>query len=179
MKRNDYEALGRAAYKAGLGAAPALNPEFVVPEDLKVGARFGDMAQAYIAGWESEHQQATDEILRRETLTATTRCDGCLAEPGEPCDPFCLSRVEDDDTMITLTLRIENIYPGETVVTTRTVQAAMPHCATDEDWSDWANDYLFPVTGTGREDGDSSYDVTITKSEGGARDLEGRTFMFG
>lgn len=27
-------------------------------------------------------------------LCATCRpCAGCLAEPGEPCDPFCLSQV--------------------------------------------------------------------------------------
>lgn len=178
MHLNDYEALGRAAYKAGPGAAPALNPEFAIPEDRKVGEGFTDLADAYLAGWQAEYQLETDEIRRRETLTATTKCDECLAEPGEPCDPFCLSRVDEDDAMIVLTLRIENIYPDQVIVTTQTVQAEVPDCTTDEDWYEWAHDYLFPATGTGREDGSSAYTVTITKSER-ARDLEGKTFEFG
>lgn len=42
---------------------------------------------------------------------------------------------------------------------------------------DWAYDNLFPLTGTGRTEGDAWYDVLITDSSN--EELIGRTFYFG
>lgn len=43
----------------------------------------------------SERQRAADDARRREQLVATTGCAGCGASPGEPCDRFCLSQVDE------------------------------------------------------------------------------------
>lgn len=66
--------------------------------------------------------------------------------------------------MIRLTLRIENIYEdGETVITTPTV--TVPAAPEDpEDWDHWAEDHLYPLTGTGQPEGDAGYFIEVTES---------------
>ena len=79
----------------------------------------------------------------------------------------------------TVSLRIANRYPDGVVMTTVegvTVPAPPPlndTAAVD----DWAYDYLFPHTGTGRTDGDAWYDIAVTAADVPA--LVGREFEYG
>ncbi|MEU0344217.1 hypothetical protein ABZ092_36060 [Streptomyces bobili] len=76
----------------------------------------------------------------------------------------------------TLTLHITNGYEdGSEVITTPVVEVPIP--AELDELSDWADDHIFPHTGTGRSDGDSWYEVKVTEST--APELLGRTFEFG
>ena len=83
-----------------------------------------------------------------------------------------------ENRTITVDLTIDNFYSGETVQTfvlSAVVEA--PESFVEDELQDWAVDELFEFTGTGRPDGDSSYDVTVTGSSKAA--LLGRTFEFG
>ena len=63
-----------------------------------------------------------------------------------------------------LTAVIDNIYEdGDEIVTTETADVPAPEPGQDRD--DWAEDYLFPLTGTGRTDGDAAYFLRITECE--------------
>lgn len=82
-------------------------------------------------------------------------------------------------TTATIALRIENRYEdGVEIETTSvvTVPIPLPEEGTDER-SDWEYDHIFPETGTGREGGDSWYDVEVTSST--VPELLGLTFEFG
>lgn len=79
---------------------------------------------------------------------------------------------------ITVDLTIDNFYPNKTVQTF--VQSAVveaPESFGKDELQGWATDELFEFTGTGRTDGESSYEVTITGSSEAA--LLGRSFEFG
>lgn len=111
MARHDYAGLGRSAYRAGLPAGPAANPEFTVPEDLHVGEGFAEAARAYIAGWESEHQRATDAELEQAQVThfrvqATEMLfdqpETCPAMPGLTWDGVAADPAGDHYLIITL-----------------------------------------------------------------------------
>lgn len=70
-----------------------------------------------------------------------------------------------DAPMVTVDLKIDNIYPDEviqTLVHNKPVPA--PTTLGEDELHEWAMEHLFPFTGTGREDGDSSYEITITHS---------------
>jgi hypothetical protein len=84
------------------------------------------------------------------------------------------------EATVTVNLEIENTYEdGDTVITTVT-DAVIPAPPADEDsdeYHEWGQEHIFQFTGTGRTDGDSFYDVTITASS--RPELIGRTFEFG
>ncbi|MFG2923907.1 hypothetical protein ACGFYA_20680 [Streptomyces sp. NPDC048305] len=78
----------------------------------------------------------------------------------------------------TVTLTITNGYEdGSEVVTTPVVEIPLPIPEELNELVDWENDHIFPHTGTGKSQGDSWYEVEITKST--APELLGRTFEFG
>jgi hypothetical protein len=84
----------------------------------------------------------------------------------------------DQENTITVSLKVENIYPDDIVVNTvldATVEA--PETLESPGLDEWAFDELFPFTGTGRTDGASAYDITVTASSEPA--LVGRNFEFG
>lgn len=53
------------------------------------------------------------------------------------------------------------------------------HSAEGPDWGEWDQDHIMPLTGTGRTDGDSWYDVTVTSSDRPDILPIGQTFDFG
>lgn len=66
--------------------------------------------------------------------------------------------------MITMSCTIHNIYPDGTVIADlhdQVVTAPADH--SNDALQEWAEDHLFNYTGTGRDDSDASYIVTITK----------------
>ncbi|MGW1040018.1 hypothetical protein [Streptomyces sp. NPDC002547] len=82
-------------------------------------------------------------------------------------------------SVATVTLRIDNRYEDGVEIETRetaTVPLPLPEEGTDER-TDWEQDHIFPLTGTGREGVDSWYDVEIVESS--APELVGKTFEFG
>jgi hypothetical protein len=82
--------------------------------------------------------------------------------------------------LITISLHIENRYERYPMVITHVSHAvvdAPPADADAEDLWEWADSYLMPFTGTGKEGGDSWYDVTVTGCSDPA--LLGREFHFG
>lgn len=60
-----------------------------------------------------------------------------------------------------ISVEIENVYEDETVVTH--VWSDVPHPDEGEvDLEDWAEEHLYPLTGTGRHEGDAGYFLTVT-----------------
>jgi hypothetical protein len=80
---------------------------------------------------------------------------------------------------VTVTLHIDNVYELHgTIETTATVTIPVPPPDEGSDaYDDWAYEYIFAQTGTGRTDGDAGYFVRITAST--IPDLIGREFAFG
>lgn len=78
--------------------------------------------------------------------------------------------------MIEIAVSIENIYDSETILTADRVTVPAPPAEVDER-EDWAQDVLFPLTGTGRTEGNSAYVLTITASDD--PELVGATYEFG
>lgn len=86
------------------------------------------------------------------------------------------------DAEITISLKIENAYADGTQITTYATDVQMPAPPVGgeqdaEQWDTWKYEHLYAFTGTGRTDGDSWYDVTVTACSDPA--LVGRTFEFG
>jgi hypothetical protein len=82
--------------------------------------------------------------------------------------------------LITISMKIENRYGDGTVIPTSVADAvipAPPDGADADALNDWAHTYLFSFTGTGRETGDSWYDVTVTASSDPT--MVGTTYEFG
>jgi hypothetical protein len=78
----------------------------------------------------------------------------------------------------TVTLRIENAYEdGHEVVTRVTTTLPLPLPVDEDERNDWEYEHIYQHTGTGREHGDSWYDVEIVEST--APELVGMTFAFG
>ncbi|MFE4834475.1 hypothetical protein ACFRAU_07315 [Arthrobacter sp. NPDC056691] len=70
-----------------------------------------------------------------------------------------------DIPTVTVDLTIQNIYPGEVIQTlVRNGQVPAPASLDADELDEWATEFLFPFTGTGREDGDSGYTISITGS---------------
>lgn len=66
---------------------------------------------------------------------------------------------------VTVDLTIENIYPNEVIQTlVHNEPVPVPTSLDRDELDEWAMEHLFPFTGTGREDGDSSYTIRITGS---------------
>ena len=83
---------------------------------------------------------------------------------------------------VTLSLRIENYYlnSGDTVVTTPTVTVPYPPGEEGSDERDaWEYEHIFAATGTGRTDGDATYDVEVIASSDEAAIPVGTTYEFG
>jgi hypothetical protein len=83
--------------------------------------------------------------------------------------------------MVTLTLDIENHY-GDEVVTTEvevTVPAPPPDTDGEDAMREWADEHLYPLTGTGRTEGDAAYFVSIGRSSRPELMLCGREFEWG
>ena len=81
---------------------------------------------------------------------------------------------------VTIDLEIENLYADGQKIVTRVVGALVqaPQKDSDEEALDeWAWDQLFPLTGTGRYDGDAWYEVFVTACD--VATLVGRKFEFG
>lgn len=66
--------------------------------------------------------------------------------------------------MITLDVTFTSIYEGgeESVVATTLKVEAPPEGFTEDELEMWADDVLFPYTGTGRTEGDAGYFAKIT-----------------
>lgn len=67
---------------------------------------------------------------------------------------------------VTINMQIDNIYEnGDRVQTTIQTYVPPPPPKSDEDaYNDWTQDYIYPHTGTGKEEGDSAYFVKIIGS---------------
>lgn len=81
---------------------------------------------------------------------------------------------------ITISLAIENTYEDGDEIHTEVTDAVIPAPPADggEDaMHEWEYAHIFSFTGTGRESGDSWYDVTVTACSDPS--LIGRTFEFG
>ena len=86
------------------------------------------------------------------------------------------------DNDVTLTLAIENFYPGScrAVRTRATIQVPPPPTDTETDWYDeWAYEHIYPATGTGRTEGDSAYFVEVIASSRPELIPVGTKFEFG
>lgn len=81
--------------------------------------------------------------------------------------------------VITISLTIENTYELYDDVTTYVYDALIPPPPPEgsPEWDDWEYEHIHSWTGTGRTDGDSWYDVTVTACSDPS--LVGRTFDFG
>lgn len=76
------------------------------------------------------------------------------------------------------TLKITNVYVGDGEIEVTLPDVELPDLYEgDEDHEAWAEDHLFPYTGTGRESGDASYFVEVLNPSDPR--LEGRTFEWG
>lgn len=78
---------------------------------------------------------------------------------------------------ITIEFTVDNVYADGTV-TRDYVEPVEPPAPGDDDLEDWAEDVLFPFTGTGRTEGDAGYFLKITACER-RPELVGRTFEWG
>ncbi|MEV6487242.1 hypothetical protein AB0M20_01195 [Actinoplanes sp. NPDC051633] len=81
---------------------------------------------------------------------------------------------------ITISLSIVNtyeLYPTEVTTVTDVVVPAPPDAADADAYDQWADDHIIQYTGTGRCDGDSWYDVTVTDCSDPR--LIGAEFSFG
>lgn len=86
-----------------------------------------------------------------------------------------------NETMV-ISADITNRYEGGDVVhtTARDVTIPIPPSKSDEGaYADWETDHIFELTGTGREQGDSWYDVVITASSRPDLIAVGDEFEFG
>lgn len=84
--------------------------------------------------------------------------------------------------MITLDLRILNTYEDGDEYTTVKCGVEVPPPPVEEysdAYTDWADEHIFPHTGTGRTKGDSWYDVTVTASSAPHLIPVGTTYEFG
>lgn len=84
-----------------------------------------------------------------------------------------------DVPAVTVGLEIRNHYADGTLITTvvNGVTVEKPWDFDDDELADWAMQELFEFTGTGRPEGDSAYDITITASND--HRLVGKTFEIG
>lgn len=81
---------------------------------------------------------------------------------------------------ITISLEIENTYEDDSEIRTYVTDAVIPAPPSPDDeaaYDAWKYDHIFSFTGTGREKGDSWYDVTVTACSDSS--LVGQTFEFG
>jgi hypothetical protein len=77
-----------------------------------------------------------------------------------------------------MTLKIDNIYEDGEQVTNTLYDVEVPKpTGGSEALSEWAYDHLFPLTGTGRTEGDAGYFVEIIAAEDPA--LVGSEFEWG
>ena len=79
--------------------------------------------------------------------------------------------------MITVSLHIVNTYEDGEVITTVVTGAEVAAPPPAGDLDDWAEDTIYPLTGTGKNNGDAWYDATITASS--VPTLVGTTYEFG
>jgi hypothetical protein len=82
-----------------------------------------------------------------------------------------------------VSLTIENTYEdGDEVVVLKDEEIEDPPTPVDMEsdaWSEWADDQIYPLTGTGRTEGDSWYNVTVTASSDPNLVPVGTTFEWG
>jgi hypothetical protein len=81
---------------------------------------------------------------------------------------------------IAVSLAIENRYEDDSVILTQVKDAVIPVTPRDGDaeaMDAWEYEHIFSFTGTGRTEGESWYDVTVTACSD--RTLIGKTYMFG
>ena len=79
--------------------------------------------------------------------------------------------------MITISLHIVNTYEDGEVITTVVTGAEVAAPPPAGDLDNWAEDTIYPLTGTGKSNGDAWYDATITASS--EPSLVGTTYEFG
>lgn len=78
-----------------------------------------------------------------------------------------------------LTVKIDNVYPDGTVTRVMMVDVPAPEVVDRGDHeSEWAEDHLLPLTGTGRTEGDAGYFVEITECRE-VPELVGRNYEWG
>lgn len=75
---------------------------------------------------------------------------------------------------VDLIVKVTNVYPGEEITHFEEVELPAPDSYDEDDLEDWADEHLFPLTGTGRLSGEAGYFVTIT--HGDDPELVGRTW---
>lgn len=82
--------------------------------------------------------------------------------------------------MLSLTVEFTDVYDGEEYVRTEDVYAPAPTAGDDLD--EWAEENLFPLTGTGREHGEAAYFVKVLSApclDPNVPDLTGKTWEWG
>ena len=112
--------------------------------------------------------EAMEAILGGDDAPHQTLPDGWVLDPID--DPR--------EGYVHVSLEIENhyeLYGTETTYRTRLEIPAPPEGDTSDDT--WQQEYIYPETGVGHEDGDSSYFVKVTASSDPA--LVGQEFEFG
>ena len=82
--------------------------------------------------------------------------------------------------MVTIDVTIDNVYEDETITRYVTLDVDWWDPQTEDEWEDWAQDEIFPETGTGREDGEASYFARVTCVYGDdSHPLTGAKFEWG
>ncbi|GAB3216313.1 hypothetical protein GCM10027586_08210 [Kineococcus gypseus] len=80
---------------------------------------------------------------------------------------------------VIISVRIENVYEDGTEIETTVTDSSLPAPMStgSEELELWAEEYLRPLTGTGRVSGDACYDVHVTACSLPA--LVGQHFAYG
>lgn len=80
--------------------------------------------------------------------------------------------------MIRIVGHVDNVYEDGDKVRVEFDEQVPPFPEAGDDVDEWAEDNLFPLTGTGRPDGDAGYFLKITRCDE-QPDLVGREFEWG
>lgn len=115
------------------------------------------------------------------TLDPCMRCAvhtyGMLGRCDDDC-PDCEENHAEAAETVMVELHVINAYDdGSEIVTEPAATVPRPYTDDEGALSDWWQEHIFPLTGTGHSAGNAIYDVTITASDMQA--LVGLTYEFG
>jgi hypothetical protein len=97
----------------------------------------------------------------------------------EPEPARVVLRPHEPDGFARVEIKVENHYGDDVVRLEKVLAIPVPEVDDAEDeYEEWAEEHLYPETGTGRTEGDACYFVTITRFDE-RPDLVGREFEWG